>query len=308
MTKIVVIGANSFLARNLIQVIKREKDSYELRLYGKEEKQMDGEENYTCINVLDRSSVHSINLHCDIIYFFVGKTGIEQAFEEYESYIAVNEIALLNIMTEYIAQASQAKFVFPSSRLVYKGRNGALMENDEKDSKSIYAINKLACEQYIKLYNRVYGLQYLILRICVPYGSLVEGEISYGTMGFMLKNAWQHQNIRLFGKGEPRRTLTHVEDLSYAFLYGAESPECVNNVYNVGGEDYSLKEMAELIAEKFQIGIDYVPWPERATKMESGNTVFDSGQLDRKIRYKKNTFKSWLNMIGETNYEKASIN
>ncbi len=297
MKKIVIIGANSFLARNLIRVIKRNEAKYELKLYGKEECQKDGEQNYTRVDVLDKCSVANIDMQCDIIYFFVGKTGTEQAFKEYETYIGVNEIALLNVLSEYYAQESQAKFVFPSSRLVYKGHRGTIAENDEKEGKSIYAINKLACERYIELYNRVYGLRYLIMRICVPYGSMVSGELSYGTMGFMLKNACNGENIRLFGKGEPRRTLTHIEDLSNALLCAAESDGCENDVYNVGGEDYSLKEMAEFIAQKYRVGVDYVPWPDVAAIMESGDTVFDSAKLDRKILYRKHTFRNWLDMI-----------
>lgn len=297
MKKIVIIGANSFLARNLIQVIRKNEGNYELKLYGREESQKDGEKNYTRIDVLDKSSVAAIDMKCDIIYFFVGKTGTEQAFREYETYIGINEIALLNVLSEYHEQKSQAKFIFPSSRLVYKGHSGLIPETDEKEGKSIYAINKLACERYLELYSRIYGVRYLIMRICVPYGSLVPGELSYGTMGFMLKSACNGNNIRLFGKGEPRRTLTHIEDLSYALLYAAESVSCGNDVYNVGGEDYSLKEMAELIAQKYRVGVDYVPWPDIAAKMESGDTVFDSAKLDSKIKYRNHTFKNWLDMI-----------
>lgn len=299
MKKIVIIGANSFLARNLIQVIQYNRDKYELILYGREEKQKDGVEPYKYVDILDVNSVKTIDMHCDIIYFFVGKTGIEQAFNEYVEYIAVNEIALLNVLSEYHNQKSHAKFVFPSSRLVYKGQTGLLKEESEKEGKSIYAINKLACERYLELYSKIYGIRYLIMRICVPYGSLVEGEISYGTMGFMLKNARLGKDIRLFGVGEPRRTLTHVEDLSFSLLYAAEKEKCENGVYNVGGENYSLKEMAELIAQKYHVGIEYVPWPELSAKMESGDTVFDSTKLDQLITYQNNTFQNWLNTIVE---------
>lgn len=38
-------------------------------------------------------------------------------------------------------------------------------------------------------------------------------------------------------------------DLCNALIEGALSDACINDVYNIGGEDYSLKEMAELIAE-----------------------------------------------------------
>jgi len=64
------------------------------------------------------------------------------------------------------------------------------------------------------------------------------------------------------------------------------------------GEDYSLKEMAELIAKKFNVGINYVAWPEVALKIESGDTVFDDDKIQSAIgTIKYNRFENWVNNI-----------
>jgi hypothetical protein len=53
--------------------------------------------------------------------------------------------------------------------------------------------------------------------------------------------------------------------------------------------------MAELIAKKYGVGIDYVPYPETALRIESGDTVFDSAKLDNILGYAlRNTFKGWI--------------
>ena len=82
---------------------------------------------------------------------------------------------------------STAKIVFPSTRLVYKGKDEPLLENDTKEFKTIYSINKYACEQYLKMYSDVFDIRYCIFRICVPYGSLLDGVSSYGTAEFFIE-------------------------------------------------------------------------------------------------------------------------
>jgi UDP-glucose 4-epimerase len=92
-----------------------------------------------------------------------------------------------------------------------------------------------------------------------------------------------------------RRTLTYIGDLCNIFIDVAFSEKCANDVFNVGGEDYSLKEMAELIAGKYGVGIEYVPWPEIALKIESGDTVFNSDRLDSLIgKNNKIRIKDWI--------------
>lgn len=295
MKKIVIIGANSFIARNTICVLQRDYFDCEIWLYDHAEKHIDNNPNYTNINILSRDSITYIDMDCDVIFMFVGKTGSVNGFDDYDSFIDINERALLNVLNEYRQQNSKAKIIFPSTRLVYKGKIGALREDNEKEYKTIYAINKFACEQYLEQYHRVFDVQYCIFRICVPYGTLIENASSYGTAEFMLNKAKNKENINLYGDGSQRRTLTYMGDLCELLISGALSEKCANDVYNIGGEDYSLNEMASLIAKKYGVNVNYVPWPEMALKIETGNTVFDDRKLKEANKHEyKQTFADWI--------------
>ncbi len=292
MKKITIIGANSYIARNLIHILKTE--DCELKLYDYAENHFDRENNYTHINILDCESVSKIDFQCDIIFMFVGKTGSVNGFDEYDAFIDINERALLNVLNEYRKSKSTAKIIFPSTRLVYKGKSGLLKENAEKEFKTIYAINKYACEQYLEQFHKVYNVNYCIFRICIPYGTVIRNASSYGTAEFMLSKAANGENISLYGDGTMRRTLIYIEDLCNILIKGAFCDKCINDVYNIGGENYSLKEMAELIAEKYGVNVDYVPWPEIALKIESGDTVFDDSKLQEIIKFQyKRKFANW---------------
>ena len=292
--KVTIIGANSYIARN-ITVMFLQRTDVELYLYDYQAEHFDHRAVYEQINILDKKSVEKINLKVDLVFMFVGKTGSLNGFDDYNTFIDINERALLNLLDEYRHQESGAKVIFPSTRLVYRGKEGKLPETSEKEAKTIYAANKIACEHYLQMYHNVYGIQYCILRICVPYGTQVPEASSYGTAEFMLNKAKSGEDISLYGNGEVRRTLTYMEDLCNIMIEAGLNANCVNDVYNVGGEDYSLREMAEQIAKAYDVGIKYVPWPESALRIESGNTVFDFTKLENIIgKYKYFSFEDWI--------------
>ena len=293
--KIVVIGANSYIARNLIIKIKEKYESAELKLYGRSARQLDNIKNYTSIDVSNLEEIKTIDFDCDVVFMFIGKTGSANGFDEFDSFIDSNERTMLNVLNEYRRQKSNAKIIFPSTRLVYKGKIGPIKEDAEKEFKTIYAINKYACEQYLEQYHRVFDVQYCVFRICIPYGSLIKGASSYGTAEFMLSKARNGDNITLYGDGGVRRTLTYIGDLCNILIEGALSEHCKNDVFNIGGEDYSLKEMAIPIAEKYSVGIDYIEYPIVAEKIESGDTVFDDQKLQAVISYDyKGRYLEWI--------------
>ena len=295
MKTITIIGANSCIARNLIQYIKVNELGIELYLYDRESTHKDCCSGYSPVNILDEESVSAIKLDVDAVMLFAGKTGTSAGFDEPSVFVNVNELGLLNVLNAMRKSSSQAKLIFPSTRLVYKGKDEPLGEDDEKEFKTIYAVNKYACEQYIKMYSNVFGTNYCIFRICVPYGTILEGVGSYGTAEFFLGRAKEKKNISLYGRGEVKRTLTYIGDLCNTIIEGAFCDKCIDDVYNIGGETYSLNDMASEIAQIYGVELEYVPWPESALRIESGSTVFDSSKLDGIIGNMRHmTFTKWI--------------
>ena len=214
----------------------------------------------------------------DAILFFAGKTGTEKSFVEADSFCAVNELGLLGLLKRLAPLGAKApKVIFPSSRLVYRGVENALKEDAPKEAKTVYAANKLACEHLLQAYHVRYGLPYSVVRICVPYGSLVSSDYSYGTIGFFMKQAEKGGPITLYGDGKIRRTFTHVGDISEAVYRLSQSD--ATGAFNIGGTTYSLGEVAQMIANRKGVGVSFIPWPDLAHLLESGSTFFDAAKL-----------------------------
>lgn len=274
--KIAVIGANGYIGKHLV---------YYLEMKGCEVAKYDlfGEDCIKC-NLSDRADVDKIDLNVDFVYMFAGKTGTYDGFDDYSTYLASNDVALLNLLDSIRKSEYRPKVIFPSSRLVYKGVERALKEDDEKESKTIYAVNKIACEGYLAAYANSFNIPYTIFRICVPFGNMFSTDYSFGTVGFMIKQA-KVGEITLYGDGTMRRTLTSMEDLCFQIYEAAKRPESNNQIYNIGGNTYMLKEVAEIVAAEYGASIKYIPYPERDLKIESGSTFFDYDKISKLTGY-----------------------
>ncbi len=272
--KCAVIGGKGFIGKHLAFYLKGR--GYDVKIYdiipGEEE-------SYLCVDMTNSESVSKIDLNVDYIYMFAGLTGTYVGFDAYEKYININEIALLNLLDAIRKSEFRPKVIFPSTRLVYKGYDKPLKEEDEKESKTIYAANKIACEGYLQAYRDSFDIPYTVFRICLPYGNMLSTDYSFGTVGFFIKQAKAGKDITLYGGGTIKRTFTHMEDLCYQIVEGALKRDSDGQVYNVGGETLSLRQAAEIVAKKYGTKVVNVPWPERDLRIESDHTYFDDTKI-----------------------------
>lgn len=239
-----------------------------------------------------------VNLNVDYLFVFSGITGTKNGFEQYRTFIEVNEIGLLNILSKVKDLEKKPKIIFPSTRLVYKGIELPLPEEAEKEAKTIYAANKLACERYLKMYANCFGITYTIYRICVPYGNLFDGEFSYGTIGAFMNRAKSGGTITLYGEGDIKRTLTHVVSVCQQITDSMILLQSDNNTLNIAGETFSLKELAMKIAAIYGTPVSFIPWNDMDWKIESGSTEFDGGKIEDMICVdKKWTFDEWIKEV-----------
>ena len=274
--KIAIIGANGFIGKHIAHYLKcngfTHIDCYDV---------VENAElpNYHKADLTDKESVALINLNVDYIFMFAGLTGTYAGFDAYNKYVSINELGLLNLLDAIKNSQYRPKVIFPSTRLVYKGLAKPLKEEDEKESKTIYAANKIACEGYLKAYHDSFDIPYTIFRICIPYGNLLSTDYSFGTVGFFIKQSMAGKDITLYGGGTIKRTFTHMEDLCRQVIDGAFKPESNGEIYNIGGETLSLHDAAEIIAKKYGVNVTEVPWPERDLRIESDHTYFDDTKI-----------------------------
>lgn len=286
--KIGIIGSNSFFAKNLMQYIFIKNYFCDLFLYDVkafQDKIKQEKFHYETIDFESKESLEKINFNCDVLYIFTGKTGTVAGFEQYESFVKINEIYLLNILDMYVKKKSKAKIIYPSTRLVYQeNKSEKVKENAPKNFNSIYAITKYAAENYIKLYHRIYNLNFCILRICVPYGTLLDEAGNYGTFEFFINQAKSGQDITVYGDGSIRKTYTHIRDICKIMLLCIEEEKCLNKIFNVGGIEKSLQEIGRKIGEEYNVDLKNILFPPLDELVDGGTVMLNSDEIDEILK------------------------
>jgi UDP-glucose 4-epimerase len=281
--KCIVFGSNGYLGANLVSYLEANGNTVN-----------QGMQNNPRIDLRDTSSIADINWDVDCIFFMAGRTGTLDSFNRYQDFLIDNQLILLNVLDSIRKSSFRPKLVFPSTRTVYKGKDQPLTTDSKLESKTLYAANKIACEQILYAYHSSYDIPFSILRICVPYGNNIGHEYSYGTLKFFLEQWNKNKKIVLFGDGSTKRTLSHIEDICKTFYGLAKSTHLVNSIYNMPGENYSLAELALLITRSPE-KIIFKEWPNMHLKIETGSTYFAQEALDINPTIHPNgQLKSWV--------------
>lgn len=286
MSKCAIIGSKGYIGKHLEYYLKQKKN--DVVCYDVVESE---DVNYHRCDLTDFESVRRIiDLKVDYIFMFAGLTGTYVGFDKANIFVNVNEMGLINLLNCIRESKYRPKIIFPSTRLIYKGADKALKEDDEKETKTIYAVNKIACENLLYAYRQNFDIPYTIFRICVPFGNMFSDDYSFGTIGFFIRQASNDRRITLYGDGSIKRTFTSMHDLCKQIVEVGMERVSDGEIYNIGGHTYSLRNAAEIIASYYKAEISFISWPERDLKMESGSTYFDSSKIERVMG--KNVFES----------------
>lgn len=157
------------------------------------------------------------------------------------------------------------RFVFASSSACYGNVEvlptveGSVTDNPT----SPYGLQKLVIEQFGKLYDSLYDMDFVALRFFNAYGPGQDGTSPYSTA----ISAWctrlsNDAPLRSDGDGSQTRDMVYVEDLASAMLSVANHPERIGfNVFNVGnGESFENKQILDYLVDKFpKAEIDHAP-------------------------------------------------
>lgn len=283
MQTIAVVGSESFLAKNLITYLAKFAGAFRLKCY--DYLPDSAAPNYEQIDFTKTESLKKIDFSAERIVFFTGKTGTLKGFAEYKKFVEVNELYLLNFLQAYVEAKSAARIIYPSSRLIFKPNvEKPVAENSPLEFKSVYAVNKYAAEQYLAVYGKNFAVDYVILRICTPYGSLIDSDGSYGTFEIFNKQAKQNGKVTIFGDGEQKKTYTDIRDVCEAFYRLIKAEKVKHDSYNLGGQDLSMNEAVAQIVAMNKAKTEHVPWPKEYLNVDGGSVFFDSGRFDEEFQ------------------------
>ena len=162
----------------------------------------------------------------------------------------ISTIQLLDLMTK----ANVRRLVYLSSGGTVYGKPNQLpvVENHPLNPICSYGIVKVAIENYIGMYQELYGLKPIILRPSNPYGPRQGHSGVQGALSTFLSNTLNHKAITIWGDGETKRGYIYVKDLAHITKLAVESD--VSGTFNVcSGDSHSLNELIKMVEKTTSI-------------------------------------------------------
>lgn len=274
--KAIVFGGSGFLGSHVADELSER--GYKVVVYDRHESPYIRKDQEMIVgDILNREKVTTYIKGCDYVYSFAGIAGIADARQHPVKTVETNVLGTTNI-AEACTLHRIKRFVFASTIYVYS------------DLAPFYRSSKQACELIIEDYQKVYGLNYTILR----YGSLYGRRSNHFNYIYkIIQQAVEEGKIVRKGDGEEIRNYIHVEDAARCSV--DILTEEFNNQYVIlaGNQSIKIKDLLSMIQEMFhdEISVEYRPEPEpghyeitpyafrpRVAKKMVASSYYDLGQ------------------------------
>jgi UDP-glucose 4-epimerase len=156
---------------------------------------------------------------------------------------AVNVLGTVAVLEA--ARAHDAQVVFASTGgAIYGECERPAAESSERRPLAPYGVSKLAGEEYLAAYNRLYGSGHVSLRYGNVYGPRQDPHGEAGVVAIFLGRLAEGQAPRIFGDGQQTRDYVYAGDVASATLAAVGQD---GGVFNVGtGHETSVVELYEL--------------------------------------------------------------
>lgn len=163
--------------------------------------------------------------------------------------VRVNCLGSIHIF-EWCAR-NQVPVVFLSSSIVYGEQPPfPISESAPLKPGTVYAVCKVACENFIKVLTNSYGLKFTILRLFATYGAGHLQSETQGIVNVMLTQLLKDKDIIVKGSLKRVRDLIYVEDAAKAVVACLKEEKTRGFVINVGtGIGITINEMIIILNE-----------------------------------------------------------
>ena len=212
-------------------------------------------------DILDRDAFTEIkNLKIDIIIHLAAKAGIKQSLEDPFIYQQVNIIGTLNVL-EFAKEQGIKKVIYASSSSVYGINTNIPWKEDDTALKPIspYASSKIAGENLCFVYNKLYGINCIILRFFTVYGPGQRPDLAIHRF---TKLALAGKEINLFGDGNSKRDYTYISDIVSGVISAVHYKGASFDTFNLGNSyAVSLNELIVAMEDVYKLKIkrNYLP-------------------------------------------------
>lgn len=174
----------------------------------------------------------------------------DRSMQEPAADVRTNAFGSMQIF-EWGARNKVKRVVFPSSSGVYGDPpSKPIKETDPVRAETIYSVCKLACEDFLRILEKGYGLPWTVLRLFPTFGTAHKPSKTQGILNVMITQLLEGNEVIVKGSLERVRDLVYVDDTARAIVECLFSEAARCRTFNVGtGKGYTVRQMIYFIAE-----------------------------------------------------------
>jgi UDP-glucose 4-epimerase len=193
----------------------------------------------------------------------------------------VNVLGTIGVLEA--ARAHGTKVVFSSTGgAIYGECEAPAPEDAARRPLAPYGTSKLAGEEYLQTYNRLYGGAHVVLRYGNVYGPRQDPHGEAGVVAIFMSRLRDGERPRIFGDGRQTRDYVYAGDVAEVTLAALESS---GGVFNVGtGRETSVFDLFAAI--QAVAGTDGEPEYADARQGELQRSVLDVSRAERELGWR----------------------
>lgn len=227
-----VLGGSGFLGSHVAD--KLSDAGYRVRVFDQRPSPwIRSEQEMILGNLLNQSEVNEAVQGAEVVYNFAGLADLDVGLSKPLETVRINVLGNTHVM-EACRQQEVKRFVYASTVYVYSRDGG------------FYRCSKQASEQYVEEYQKVYGLDYTILRYGSLYGPRADASNS---MYRIVKKALETGLLEYEGSPDSLREYIHVEDAALASVAALSDDFRNQSVVLTGHEPMRVVDMLGMLAE-----------------------------------------------------------
>jgi UDP-glucose 4-epimerase len=181
------------------------------------------------------------------------------------------------------ARRHEAQVVLASTGgAIYGECDGPAPESAERRPLAPYGVSKLAGEEYLAAYNRLYRTGHVSLRYGNVYGPRQDPHGEAGVVAIFLGRLAAGEAPRIFGDGQQTRDYVYAGDVAQATLAAAGRE---GGIFNVGtGAETSVVELYELCRRVAGSSLEAEEAPPRLGELQ--RSVLDFGRAEHELGWR----------------------
>jgi len=190
-----------------------------------------------------------------------------------------DSVVLYSSTNKVYGDFSDLTFEETDTRYICKEYPNGFPETISLDFHSPYGCSKGAADQYLRDFNRIYGLKTIVFRHSSMYGSNQHATYDQGWVGWFcqkaleIKNGTAKEPFTISGNGKQVRDVLHGSDVVNLYFAAKDVKEAYGQAFNIGGgksSSLSLIELFNFIERSINIEMKYKVLPFR----ESDQLIF----------------------------------